>query len=120
VHGTAQQAYSLWAVNGGQQWAAGKNSSDNFEIAASSPLGSHTALIVNKTTLQMQPQYPELMPSYTISGLPSASTAGAGARSWVTNSSQQFSSANFGAALSATTGSYGVPVVSNGSAWMIG
>ncbi len=120
VAATGCLAYLDVGVNGGQHWSVGKNNSDNLEIAAQQGLGSNTALVINKTTLQMQPKYPTLMPSYTISGIPSAATAGAGARAWVTNSSQQFTSASFGATLSATTGPYGVPVVSNGSSWIIG
>jgi len=54
----------------------------------------------------------------TIANLPAASV-GAGARAFVTNSSQ-VASGNFGATLSATTGANKVPVYSDGVNWIIG
>ncbi len=55
------------------------------------------------------------VPSFTVSGLPSASTAGAGARAFVTDAN-----ATTFASVVAGSGSNGVPVYSDGTNWRIG
>jgi hypothetical protein len=78
--------------------------------------GGVQLLVADGTTVR--PQKPLKAPSYTVSGLPSASTAGASARAWVTDSTVA-AAANFGATV-AGGGSYGVPVYSDGTNWIIG
>jgi hypothetical protein len=56
--------------------------------------------------------------SFTVSGLPSAATAGAGTMAWVTDATQTFTSANFGATVTGG-GTHGARVISNGTNWII-
>ena len=56
--------------------------------------------------------------SFTVSGLPSAVLAGAGAMAWVTDATQTFTSANFGATVTGG-GTHGARVVSNGTNWIV-
>ena len=80
-------AYLRCGKNGGQYWIAGKNSADNFEIAAITVNGENIALTIDKTTRQVSFNAAPKLPSFTVAGLPSAVTAGAGAQVFVTNES---------------------------------
>lgn len=55
----------------------------------------------------------------TVANIGSASTAGAGARAWVTDATQTFVAASFGTTVTGG-GANGVPVVSDGTNWKIG
>jgi hypothetical protein len=59
------------------------------------------------------------MPSFTVAGLPTAATAGTGARAMVTDATQTFASANFGTTPTGG-GANRVPVTSDGTVWRIG
>jgi hypothetical protein len=82
-------------------------------------LGAGGVQLVVADSTTVRPQKPIRLPSYTVSGLPSASTAGAGSRAWVTDATVSYSGTNLGTTASGG-GSFGAPVISNGTNWIIG
>jgi hypothetical protein len=86
VTGAAAAYFHLFQA-GSQEWAVGKRSDNNFEIAAGSAPGSNTSLLIDKTTLQAKFTAAPKLPSYTVAGLPSAATMGAGALAYVSDAS---------------------------------
>jgi hypothetical protein len=110
---------------------------DNFSISVS-PDGSafHNALIISPSgtlslgfdggsnpllsadSASVRPQKPLKLPAFTIAGLPSAASVGAGTEAWVTDSAAAFTAVNFGT-IAAGGGSNGARVISNGTTWII-
>jgi hypothetical protein len=74
--------------------------------------------LLTADSASVRPQKPLKLPSFTVAGLPSAATAGAGTMAWVTDSTLAFTSANFGAPLSGG-GTNGARAVSNGTNWIV-
>jgi len=66
----------------------------------------------------VRPQKPLKLPAFTVAGLPSAASVGAGTQAWITDSTAAFSAANFGT-IAAGGGSNGARVISNGTNWII-
>lgn len=96
---------------------SGLNSTGN--VSNTLILGANgTELIVADATT-VRPQVPTKLPNYTVAGLPSASTTGAGTQAWVTDSTLAFNGSNLGTTVTGG-GSNGTRVVSNGTNWLIG
>jgi hypothetical protein len=78
--------------------------------------GGNPLLTADSTSVR--PQRPLKLPSFTVSGLPSAAATGAGSMAWVTDSTLAFTAANFGTT-AAGGGTNGSRVISNGTNWII-
>jgi hypothetical protein len=72
--------------NTSDPWSAGKDGSGNFFIAQWDPSNGR-CLTIDKTNLNMSFAAPPKLPSYTVAGVPSASTYGAGSLIYVSNES---------------------------------
>jgi hypothetical protein len=81
-------------------------------------LGAGGVQLIVADSSTVRPQKPLKLPAFTVSGLPSAATAGAGTEAWVTDSTAAFTAANLGTT-AAGGGSYGARVLSNGTNWII-
>ncbi len=82
-------AATVYNVNGGGIWTAGLDNSDDdaYVVSQNNGLGSNNAMRLDRTTLRHDFGGPARLKSYTVAGLPSASTAGAGALVYVSNAS---------------------------------
>ena len=81
------KAYYRASQVSGQQWSWGMNASQNYVLTGSSDLGSNTVYTVDKTNRNVAFTNPPKLPSYTVAGVPSASTYGAGSMIYVSNES---------------------------------
>jgi hypothetical protein len=81
----AGDPYINFLVNGVTNWSAGIDNSDSdaFVIAASSALGTSNRLRIDANKIDLL--LPAKMPSFTVAGVPSASTLGAGSIIYVSN-----------------------------------
>ena len=70
-----------------EQWSWGMNASQNYVLTGSSDLGSNTVYTVDKTNRNLAFSNPPKLPSYTVAGVPSASTYGAGSMIYVSDES---------------------------------
>lgn len=82
---SAGNAYIRTGYTAGEQWALGMNGSQNYVLAKYLNLGSNQVFSVDKTNLNVTFNQPPKVPSYAMSGLPSASTFGAGSMIYVTD-----------------------------------
>ena len=80
-------SYVRYCVRTGQQWSAGMNGSGHWVLAAASNLGSNNIFTVDKTNKNVAFSNPPKLPSYTVAGVPSASTYGAGSMIYVSDES---------------------------------
>lgn len=78
-------AYLRTGYTGGQQWSMGMRDTQNFVLSAASNLTSAQIFSVDKTNQNVSFNQPPKVPSYAMSGLPSASTFGAGSMIYVTD-----------------------------------
>ena len=80
-------AATQYNVNGGGTWTVGLDNSDDdaYVLSQNNGLGSNNALRVDRTTRRVNFYAPIVLASYTVLTLPSPSTSGAGAMTYVTN-----------------------------------
>jgi len=103
-------------VNGAGAFALGidNSDSDKFKLSrAWRALGTNDVFSADSNKFEFH--LPVKVPSYTVAGLPSASTVGAGARAFVTDAN-----ATTFASIVAGGGANSVPVYSDGTNWRIG
>jgi hypothetical protein len=108
---TGDTASVLWQTNWSGRAEVGTCGNDDFEFKGS-PDGSTWS---TGLTLVVAAKSVPKVPSFTVANLPAASTAGAGARAFVTDAN-----ATTFASVVAGSGANGVPVYSDGTNWRIG
>lgn len=109
---SAGDPFQRFNITGVQDWVLGVDNSDSdaFVIASSSALGSSNVIRLPVDGIAWKVGI-----TTTVSGLPSAATATAGARAFVTDAN-----ATTFASVVAGGGANGVPVYSDGTNWRIG
>jgi hypothetical protein len=89
VHVSGGDPKTLYSVNGSTTWSVGLDNSDSdkFKIASNSALETNTKVTIDATSGLMDVAGPVKVKGFTVSGLPSAATSGAGAIAYVSNES---------------------------------
>lgn len=80
-------AYMRFGYDAGQQWSIGMRDTQNFVLSASQNLLSSQVFSVDKTNLNVAFDKAPKLPSFTVAGVPSATTYGAGSVIYVSNES---------------------------------